>query len=128
MLRNTVDRSRNRGFGLALRFTVSRTAEARGGQEGPRPRAKILRREISAGRVTQVRVDVCRRNGARDTRGVDVLKQILPRQILAALDDTSEPGVVQHDIVSLAALSDESESHFGAANACMTVAQGREAV
>ena len=58
---------------------------------------------------------------------IDVLEQLLARQLLAAPDHRREPAVAQTDLVRLPGLAAEPEPDGGALDAGVAVAQGRQA-
>src|SRR5262245_2566716 len=58
---------------------------------------------------------------------VEILKQLLSRQIATVLDDACEPAIADLDRVALPALAAELEVHLLAANANMPVAKRRQA-
>jgi hypothetical protein len=74
------------------------------------PRAKILGGKFFAGDLANVRVYVIGLHVLLLTVPVNVLKQLLARQILHAAYDGSEPCVVQLDFVAFAALAFEREA------------------
>jgi hypothetical protein len=57
---------------------------------------------------------------------VDVLEEVFPWNVLAALNDPGQPAVAQRDLMSLAALAAELEPDTGAGHLHVAVAQGGE--
>src|SRR4051812_44287347 len=76
----------------------------------PPPGAEVLGREVLAGRLPQVGVDVLGADALPLLVLVEILKQLLPRQVAALLDDAREPPVVHLHRVLLAALAPELEA------------------
>ena len=74
------------GLGLRRRRGSNPGAPC-GGQDGAGPGAEVLGGEVLAGDLAQVGVDVGRADRLRLAVVVEVLEQLLPGQVLAALDD-----------------------------------------
>src|SRR6185295_19831781 len=67
--------------------------------------------EVLTGDLAQVLVDVLRADGPRLTVLVQVLEQLLPRQVLAAPHDAGQPRVRYLHVIDLAALAAEPEAN-----------------
>ena len=76
-------------LGLARLERQQRTVR----EHGPGPRPEVLRRDVSARDLAQVRVDVLGADVADLAVLVDVLEQLLAGQLLAAPDDARQPPV-----------------------------------
>src|SRR5262249_45400643 len=61
------------------------------------PRAKVLGGELAPGEVPEVRVDVAGIDRLALPVGIDVLEQLVSRQVLAAPDDARETRVADVD-------------------------------
>src|SRR5687768_13615067 len=80
-------------LGAAIAIARLQRPERAIGQDRTRPGPEILGRERRARRIADVGVDVLRSDVADLTRVVDVLEELLARQLLAAPDDRREPAV-----------------------------------
>src|SRR5438132_7339917 len=89
------------------------TQESRG-EDGAGPGAEILGREILAGDLLQVLIDVSRVDGFYLAVAVDVLEELLSRDLEEPLDASRHPAVVELDGVLLSTLARECESDLGA--------------
>src|SRR2546429_4045199 len=98
------------------------TQESRG-EDGAGPGAEILGREILAGDLVQVLVDVCRVDGLYLAVAIDVLEELLSGDLEEPLDDSRHPAVVELDRMLLATLAPEGESDLGADDVDVPVAQ-----
>src|SRR5438132_5061173 len=103
------------------------TQESRG-EDGAGPGAEILGREILAGDLLQVLVDVSRVDGLDLAVAVDALEELLSRDFEEPLDDSRHPAVVQFDRVLLPTLTPEGEADLGADDVDVPVAQRRQPV
>src|SRR5256885_16013525 len=103
------------------------TQESRG-EDGAGPGAEILGREILAGDLLQVLVDISRVDGLDLAVAVDALEELLSRDFEEPLDDSRHPAVVQFDRVLLPTLTPEGEADLGADDVDVPVAQRRQPV
>src|SRR6266566_6630804 len=103
------------------------TQESRG-EDGAGPGAEILGREILAGDLLQVLIDVSRVDGFYLAVAVDVLEELLTSDLEEPLDDSRHPAVVELEGVLLSTLAPEGESDLGADDVNVPVAQGRQPV
>src|SRR5581483_4557300 len=92
----------------------------------PRPGAEVLRRDVAAGGLAQVRVDVVRRDRLASALRIEILEQLVARQVLALLHDASEPPVGDRDGVVDAALAAESELELRALDLDVAAAERGE--
>lgn len=95
---------------LAWRIGWTRTMQQAGREDGCRPSPEILAGEVLAGRFSQIIVDVRRSNIMPVALVIDVLKQFLAWEFLAAFHDSSETRVAQVDGMRDAAFSPELKS------------------
>jgi hypothetical protein len=82
------------------------------GAHGRTPGAKILGREsfaVAAHHLAQVVVDHAGVDGLALAGVVDILKQLLTRQLLALADDAREAAIVEHQLLDTPALALERE-------------------
>ena len=93
---------------------------------GRRPGAEILRRDVLAGDLAQIIVHVGRVDVAPLALLVDVLEQLVARQVAAILDDAGEPAVVDVGFVALAAFAAEADVDVAALDRDVAVAQRRQ--
>jgi hypothetical protein len=99
------DRRQDVPLGLGVRGERLEFPQELGGQHRARPRPEILRRQILPGDVLQVGVDLLRADGLPLTVLVEVLKELVPRQIPALLHDPCEAAIGEVDLVLHAALA-----------------------
>ena len=97
--------------------------ERRAGKHGRRPRAKILGCEILAADLFQVCVDTGGRHITAVSRVVQVLEELLARQVAACTNDAGEPAVVETDFVTLAALASKLKADRRPCDIYVAVAQ-----
>jgi hypothetical protein len=114
---------------LAASFVV---AGARGGQladseNGSSPSAEILSCEIVPGDIANVLIYVGGIYGAHLAAFVDVLEQLVARQVPALLDDARQTPVCERDTMFLTALSTEMKEQFGSRDVHVPVLHGGEA-
>src|SRR5258705_11273218 len=102
--------------------------QTRGRQHGARPGTEIFGREIPFGDGTQVVVDVARFHDVRLPAFVDVLEQLVPRNLLTSAHDGGELAVLELDAVLFARLAPKVEPHPRAADVDVVLAQRGEAV
>src|SRR5262245_12178526 len=76
-----------------LRDTCVFTRERLSHEDRPAPGAKILRRKVLAGGVPQILIYIARANALSLAGLIDVLKQIVPGELAAGLDDARQAGV-----------------------------------
>jgi hypothetical protein len=79
------------------------------GQDRSRPGAKVLGRELLAAHRAEIGIDVARADPLRQPILVEVLEELLAREVLAAADDAGEPAVADVHLLELAALAAELE-------------------
>src|SRR5258706_17021 len=109
------------GFALALRRPQQEKLPRR--EHRARPGPEVLRRDVPAGDLAKIGVHVVRGDGLALAGRVDVFEELVPRQILALLDDAREALVGDRHRVIDAALAAEAEAHFRALDLDVTVAQ-----
>src|SRR6266513_5385722 len=126
-LRHGVDRADHVALGLALALRGSQQKKLPRREHRARPGPEVLRRDIPAGDLAKIRVDVVRRDRLALAGGVDVLEQLLPGKVLALLDDAREAPVGDRHRVIDSALAAEAEEQFRALDLDMALAQGGEA-
>ncbi len=98
------------------------------GQNRAGPRAKILGREILAGNLAEIIVDVGRVDRVGLALVVEILKQFLPRQLAAPFDEPGQPLVGQLDAPHLSRLAAEVKANRRPANLGVLIVQRGEAV
>src|SRR5882724_5933479 len=125
-LRHGVDRADHvaLGFALALRRPQQEKLPRR--EHRARPGPEVLRRDVPAGDLAKIGVHVVRGDGLALAGRVDVFEELVPRQILALLDDARQAPVGDRHRVIDAALAAEAEEHFRALDLDVTVAQRGE--
>src|SRR5258706_5123468 len=125
-LRHGVDRADHvaLGFALALRRPQQEKLPRR--EHRARPGPEVLRRDVPAGDLAKIGVHVVRRDGLALGGGVDVFEKLVPRQILALLNDAGEAPVGDRHRVVDSALAAEAEAHFCALDLDVAVAQRGE--
>ena len=123
-----IDRPQHVAVGLAPARRRAHGAQLHRGEHGAAPGAEVLRRDVAAGELAQVLVDVV--GGHRLTLALraEVLEQLVPRQVLAALDDAREARVGKRDAVLDPALAAEGEAEQLSVDAHMPAAQRGEPV
>src|SRR3954471_10916773 len=92
------------------------------------PGADVLRAPVAAGDLLQVVVDVVGGDQVALAGLVAVLEELLPGQVLAALDDACEPRIGDRDAVLDAALAAKAEAQDRAVDGEMAAPQRGEAV
>jgi hypothetical protein len=97
-------------------------------QHRPCPGAEILGRDVRAGDVPQIIVDIGRADRSHDLIVVDILKEVLPGEILDRADDAGDAPIPHAQAPSLPALTVEVETQLGALHLQVTRAQGGEAI
>src|SRR5262245_58443351 len=93
---------------------------------GSRPRTEILRREIFAGDVLQVPVDVARIHAPGIAVVIDVLKQFVTGKVAASLDHSGQPAIVDVDRMMDPAFPAELKAHDAATYTDVPVAKRRQ--
>ncbi len=109
---------------IAIGLAGLEGSEGAVGQHRPGPGPEVLGRHVLARDLPQVRVDVLRAHVAHRSRLVQVLEQLLARQVLAPADDPRQAPVTDGDLVLDAALAPEPEAHPGRGDRRVAVAQG----
>src|SRR6476646_9214339 len=84
----------DRLLALGVAVELLELPQGLGGQVGRGPGAEILGGNVLAGDLAEVGVDVVRVDGAPLTLVVDVLEQLVSRNVAAILDDAGEAAVV----------------------------------
>lgn len=97
------------------------------GQHRSRPGAKILRGKSGADDGAQVFVHVVGFHVLNLAVGIEVLKQLLARQLLGAADDARHARIVQGDVMTDAALALEGKPHRAARDPHVAVEHRAEA-
>ena len=90
------------------------------GEHGPGPGPEILGRHVGAGDLAQVVVDVIGADVVGLAIRVEVLEELLPRQVLASPHDRREAPVPQADLMLLPGLAPEPEPDRGTAHRGVT--------
>jgi hypothetical protein len=125
-LRDPLNRTGDVALRFGLRLERPERPQCFSGQQRAGPRPKIFRREFIVGDVLEIVVDVGRVDDLPFTGFVDVLKQLVARQIAARLDDLRETAVLEIDGVTDAALAAELEAYVRAVDLRVLVAHGRQ--
>src|SRR5574341_1819177 len=113
---------------------VPRLASARpgrqgvGGQDRAPPRPEIFRCEVASTDVPQVSVDVRRVDHLPLPISVDILKQLVPRQLLASTDHARQSTVRESDGMALAPLAAELEPQARAVHGDVLGAEGGQPI
>src|SRR6266852_387952 len=126
-LRHGVDRADHVALGFALALRRPHHEQLLRGEHRPRPGAKVLGGDIAAGDLAKIGVHVVRRDGLALAGGVDVLEKLVPRQVLALLNDAGEAPVGDRHRVIDSALAAEAEEQFRTLDLDVALAQGGEA-
>jgi hypothetical protein len=120
----------DRTHDIALRLRRRRARRQRrelvGGEHGPGPGAEVFRGEILAAGVAHVGVHVRRVDHLPLAAGVDVLEQLVSRNVAAGFDDAREARVVEIDRVPDSALPAELEADGSARDFRVLIAHGRQ--
>ena len=103
-------------------------AQCHRGQHCASPGAKILGGELVARNLAQIVVDISRPNRLLLAARIDILKQLVARQVAAALDDSRQPPVVQRDRVVLATFTAKLKREAGVVDDHMLIAHSRESI
>src|SRR5438105_12684238 len=115
---------------VPVRFPTARRRphgpQLNSGHHRASPGAEILGRDVATGDSPKVGVHIVRRNGLTLPGRVEVLEQFLTRQVLAPLDDASEPGFGDGHGVFDPALTPEAESQQVACDLHVPPAQSRQ--
>ena len=98
LLRHCVDRCDDPAPRLGVRLESRQGAQGTRGEDCAGPRSEILGGEVFACDLSQVLVDIVGRHGALLTFGIDVLEEMLPRQLFTSLDHTCDPTVRDPDM------------------------------
>ena len=80
-------------LGLRFRVELAELLEGLGGQDRSGPGPEVLGGELLAEHLAQVGVDVLGGDAVELAVLAAVLEEVLPRQLLAALDDAGQPAV-----------------------------------
>src|SRR4051794_8356712 len=126
-LRDRIDGAQDVAVGLAPARGRPHRAQLHRREHGPAPRAEVLGRHVAPGELAQVRVHVVGGNRLALVVRVEVLEQLVPRQVLAALDDARKARLLERDAVLDAALAAKSKGKTLAVDAHVPAAQRGEA-
>src|SRR5262249_39927686 len=100
-------------LGSSLGIELLELKQGKGGKHGPVPGAEIFRGNIFVADVPQVGIDIRRCDVACLASIVEVLEELLPRQVLAGANDFSEAPIADTQTPILAALTLEVEAQLG---------------
>src|SRR5579883_415155 len=117
----------NVALGLRLRVKAGELLQGAGGQHRARPGAEVLGREFLPGDLLDVGIDIRRIDVVGGAVTVEILKQFLARQILAALHDARQPAVVHADAVANPALAAKGKLQARPFDCDVSVAQRGQA-
>jgi hypothetical protein len=92
-------------LGFRLRRPGAAFPEGTSGQDGARPRAHVLGRAVLARELVQVVIDIGGVNRLALAGGIDVLKKLIPWQLLAPFHNGGEATVVETHRVILPAFA-----------------------
>src|SRR4029077_10237884 len=90
------------------------------------PGAEIFRGNVLAGDLAQIRIDLFRADRVMIAVVVEILKQLVARQVATAFDDARESAIVDVALVAVAALAAEAEMNVAAVDARMAITQCRQ--
>src|SRR5205823_12382122 len=90
------------------------------------PGAEIFRRDLLAGDLTQIRVDLFRADRVLIALVVEILEQLVARQVTATFDDPREAAIIDVALVAIAALPAEAQMDVATVDADMAIAQCRD--
>src|SRR5207302_11138510 len=115
---HSFDRSGDASFAGTLGATLGqwRSCEQRYRTKGSAPRAKILGCEVSAHGVAQIIIHLVRCDGVTCAFVIDVLKQLLSRQLLAAPNETYQASIVHRHLVRRATLAPKLQAQPSISN------------
>src|SRR5262249_47844568 len=99
-------------FGVSLRINPLDLPQSSSRKHGACPRAKILGGKVLSSFLPQILVYVTRINGSVLAFLIDVLKKLLPGQILAMIYDSGQPAIVKIKIKCFATLAVEFKLDF----------------
>src|SRR5207248_10508528 len=120
------DGAHDRLLPLAFRLEIAEAPQGFRRQLRPGPGAEIFRGDVLARDLAQVGVNLFRPDGVLVALLVEVLKQLVTRQVAAAFDDARQPAVVDLGLVAIAALAAEAEVDVATLDPDVPVAQGRQ--
>lgn len=125
---HTLNRSPNVFLDLRLRIEGLEFLQRQRREHGACPGAEIFCGDIAAGDFAQVGVDVGRVHVPALAILVEILEQVLPRQILARLDNLGDAPVLNLEAPRLATLALELETQLSSVDFDVRVAQSCETV
>src|SRR5207244_6509438 len=102
--------------------------QGEGGEDGASPCSEILRREVVAPDLPQVRIDVGRVYRLAIALLVQVLEELVSGQLLTLPDHAGEPAVRDADRMMLATLAPELEAQPRSLDGDVLAPQGREPI
>src|SRR5947209_18827949 len=105
MLSRRLDGLRHVFLRLGLGLEWTQFPQRIGGDDCAAPGAEILGGEVLAGNLAQVIVHVTGFDRAGLSITIDIVEQLLPRQVHAAFDDAGQGAVLHIDLVLFAALT-----------------------
>src|SRR4051812_42496526 len=111
---------------FGFRLEPGESCQCLRGEHSPRPRTKVLGGELVAADLAQVSVHVIRTNRLSRAVRVDVLEELVSREIAAGLDDACETGVLKIDRMRDPAFAAEFEADLRTANLGMAIAHRRQ--
>jgi hypothetical protein len=123
-----LDRARHVALGGGFAIEALEFAERQRCQHRSRPGAEVLGRERLSRDLLQIGVDVRRIDRLPFAFLVDVLKEMLARDLLARAHDPRQPSVAQRDAVLPAALAAVFEDELRARKVDVAVAHGGKPV
>ena len=92
------------------------------------PRTEVFRAEVVAGDGAQIVVDVFGAHRMRLARLVEILEELLTRQVSAGFDDARDPAVAHRHLLHLPAFAAEMKPNFRRRDVDVLVLERRQAV
>src|SRR5690348_5000746 len=128
MLRRHPDRLRDVVFLFRLRLSLPKRTQRISRLDRPGPRAKILGGELLAAELLEVLIHIRRLDHSPLALAVHILKQLVPRQLLAAPDDFRHAPILYVHLLILAALAPEAEADARSGDLGMLIVQRRQPI
>src|SRR5205085_6848516 len=126
MLSHLLNRAQHGLFPLRIGVEKLEFLQGFGGEFCPGPRPKILGRDFFASDLAQIVIYLGRADGVPIAILIEVLEQLISRQISAILDNARETPVIDVSLVVLTVLSAKADVYSAALDRDMPVPQGRQ--
>src|ERR1051326_1606640 len=127
VLRHLLESAQDGFFSLRLGVEKLELPQRFGREFCPGPGPKVLGRDLLAGDLAQILIHLGRADGVPIPLIIEVLEQLISRQISAVLDDACETPVVYIGLVVLTVFSAKADVYSAALDRNMSVPQRRQA-